>query len=152
MTPRIALPAALGVSPASLQADLLEFYDRHLSAGGAGRRKLSSWVYGNQHSMPTTSTPAAGMAAAVAAAATGERGGQEGEGGGQGGTAKGGVQEDGIAATADGAVADGGGGGRPVREVVTVEDYTDFKRSMPLFPLRKPTRVQVEVDVDHSKL
>lgn len=55
---------------------------------------------------------------------------------------------------ANAAAADGGGGcgdgGRRVREVVMVEDYAEFKRSMPLLPMRKPAKVQL-VDLDQSK-
>lgn len=48
------------------------------------------------------------------------------------------------------AAADGlSDGERLAREVVVIEDYTDFKRSMPLLPLRKPTPVQA-VDLDQQ--
>lgn len=137
----------------SSQADLLEFYDRNFSLGGAGRRKLSAWVYGNQHTMTTAVT--------VAAAGDGEAG-QVGDGAVD--TAK--EAKDAAGASADGAGGDtcaataadagdagasSGGGGRLAREVVVVEDYTEFKRSMPLLPLRKPTAVQA-VDLEQSKL
>lgn len=132
----------------SQQADLLEFYDRHFSLGGAGRRKLSTWVYGNQHAMIT------GMAAA------GEEEGGEGEDeaadsvqevGATEGAAADCARDDAGVAAAAAAAGGSSGGGRLARKVMMIEDYTDFKRSMPLLPLRKPTPVQA-VDLDQSKL
>lgn len=127
------------------QADLLDFYDRHFSLGGAGRRKLSTWVFGNQYAL-TTAT----------AVAPGEEDAEE-SGGQGGGGAAGTVKEEAVVVTeacagADGA-ADGGsgGGGRVARKVVVVDDCTAFKRSMPLLPLRKPTPVKA-VDLEQSKL
>ncbi|CAN0000274.1 unnamed protein product, partial [Ectocarpus sp. 4 AP-2014] len=40
--------AAAAVGSLTL-TDLVEFYDRHFSLGGAGRRKMAAWVHGNQH-------------------------------------------------------------------------------------------------------
>eukprot|EP00752_Nemacystus_decipiens_P012492 g11064.t1 len=124
------------------QGDLLEFYDRHFSLGGAGRRKLSTWVYGNQHAMPT------------ATASAGKQEGGQGENeaaysvkevdAGDGADAHC-AEDDAAVARADaGAAADGGSSGsrQLARKVVVIEDHTDFKRSMPLLPMRKPTPVQ----------
>eukprot|EP00903_Cladosiphon_okamuranus_P017869 g16444.t1 len=130
------------------QGDLLEFFDHHFSLGGAGRRKLSTWVYGNKHKVPTD-IPTAG-----------EEEGGEGEDeavdtvkevdAAKGADADSAADDAGVAA----AVAAGGGlsnGGRFARKLVVIEDYSEFKRSMPLLPLRKPTPVQALL-VDHSKL
>lgn len=75
-------------------ADLLEFYDRYFAPRGEGRRKMATWVHGNQF-------PING-AEGAAGDGENEREGREGRG------------------------------------VVMIHDYNEFKRSMPLLPLRKP--------------
>lgn len=107
-------------------ADLLGFYDEHFSADGARRRKLATWVYGNQH--------------------------QDAEKDGQGEGAEG-VEKEAV-----GVAGEGGGEKSDVgsadaicrkREVIAVTNLIDFKRSMPLLPLRKSTMVTA---VEPSKL
>lgn len=135
-------------------AGLVEFYDRHFSLGGAGRRKIAAWVHGNQYPIDGGDAVAGGGEGEGADADGGAGGGadapaeEEGGGGGRGETQGG---ADAAAEKEEEGGDGGGGGGRFVREVVIVEDYSEFKRSMPLLPLTKPTRV-VTVEPEQSKL
>ena len=126
--------------PSRVQAELLDFYDFYFSVEGAGRRKLSAWAHGNQYPVKTT-------AAAAAAAAEAVIGQENGGGGGGGGASKDATKDEGAAATHGGSGC--GSDERRGSEVVMVEDYAEFKRSMPLLPLRKPAPVQL-VDLNHS--
>ena len=119
------------------QAELLEFYDRHFSLEGPGRRKLSAWVHGNQHPMTTT----------TAAAVVAKEDGEEAEGGG--GNVKDPVEGE-HSAAADSGDGCGGDGGRRVRKVVMIEGDDEFKRSMPLLPLGKTPPVRL-VDTEQPK-
>lgn len=115
--------------------DLLGFYDEHFSADGARRRKLATWVYGNQHQDAEKGGQGEGAGGvekeAVGVAEEGE-GGAEGEG-------EGGEKSD--VGSADASCRK--------REVIAVTNLIDFKRSMPLLPLRKSTMVTA---VEPSKL
>lgn len=94
--------------------ELLEFYDTHFSHRAPGRRKMVTWVHGNQFPI-------------------------EGDGGAK---VEGGESGEGV----------GGIGSKKEiygREIVVIEDCNDFKRCMPLLPLRKPVKM---VAVKPSKL
>eukprot|EP00752_Nemacystus_decipiens_P002074 g1985.t1 len=122
------------------QGELLEFYGFYFSPEGLGRKKLSVWAHGNQ--FPVETTAATAGAAGTLVTSEGVRGAARG-----GSTVK---DKDAINGE-DAAVVDSGGsrgdGGRRGREVVMIEDYAEFKRSMPLLPLRKPSPVQLVVDL-----
>lgn len=118
-------------------ATLLEFYDRHFSGGGQGRRKLSTWVYGNQFKVGEEG-------------AGGGRKGGEGAEGGEGGEGEGeGEKTDDSSSSIDNGSSSGGGS---AREVIVVENYYEFKRSMPLLPMRKVTHPVSTAAVGSSKL
>lgn len=102
--------------------ELLDFYDRHFSVGGAGRRKLASWVYGNQYKI-------------------GEEEKQSQEEEGSGGDEKAEGAEGGGVSSKSVAEGDVKVDGFGKRELVIVDEYNGFKRSMPLLPLKRPTPV-----------
>ena len=116
--------------------DILEFHDLNFSMRGAGRRKVSTWVYGNQHRMED------------------DDGGEEVESGGEASISKEGskgagletFRDDGCIEEGQQSQAEGGENGKVhKRPVVIIGDYSEFKRSMPLLPLRSPAPVAAVV-------
>lgn len=103
--------------------DLLGFYDRYFAPNGHGRRKIAAWVHGNQY-------PIDGSGKNRSSAGEGESG-------------------DGAVVSAEGGDVQARSG--RVREVVIIEDYNEFKRSMPLLPLRTPPKF-LDVNSASSKL
>lgn len=128
--------------------DLLKFYDVNFSKRGARRRKVSTWVYGNQHSMEGDD------------AKEGE------ESSGLDGTLPSGtgLSGAGLKASRDGDAMvcqrvdakicgtgfENGTDEMQLRQVIVIEDCVEFKRSMPLLPLRKTARMSAVVET--SKL
>lgn len=123
--------------------DLLEFYDDNFSKQGARRRKVSTWVYGNQHSIEDDGVKegegSSGLDVVLRSGA-GLKASQNGDVR----TCQNGDKVDGKNCGTDGE------NGGDERQVVVIEDCVEFKRSMPLLPLRKTARMSAVVET--SKL
>lgn len=132
--------------------DLLEFYDVNFSKRGARRRKVSTWVYGNQHSIEGDGVKEGGGSSGLDGmlpSGTGVNGaGLEASQNGDVRICHNGDKVDGKIFGTDG--DNGGDEMQQQRQIVVIEDCVEFKRSMPLLPLRKTARMSAVVET--SKL
>ena len=135
---------------------LLEFYEWHFSGGGQGRRKLATWVYGNQFKVGEggEAVRVEGGGNGEAERAEGEEE-EEGEGVGEKGMEEGGGANGSTSSTSNGNIngtRSSSSSSSCARKVVVIEDYHEFKRCMPVLPMRRAAHPVAAAALGSSKL